>query len=163
MYGSGLGGLMGGLYGMNSMGGLGSLGILSLLGNSGLFGSTATIAAVAAEQVGTWKGLWNSGAVSGPMTLNLIEDPILGTLTGFVQLLGNPTLGSNVDVTGEVLNNQIFVSGSGLGLGGMTFKIDVIGTLTSLETMTGNYTLINSSSVVETGAFELSLIPPVIF
>jgi len=159
------GGLMGGMYGIGGMGGLGSLGMLSLLGNTGLSGSTATPAAVAvaAEQAGTWDGLWSTGLVSGPMTLNLIEDPIFGTLTGFVQLLGNPTLGSLVDVTGEILNNQIFVSGSGIGLGGMTFKIDVTGTLTSPETMTGNYTLINSSSLVETGAFELALIPPIIF
>ena len=192
LYGSmyGMGGLMVGLYGsMFSPFGLQNMYLsistgnglnyqvpfmqgAPLLGIAGLYNSLfpnlfnsvspSPAAIVAAEQAGTWEGLWSSGAVSGPMTLNLIEDPIFGTLTGFVQLLGNPTLGSLVDVTGEVLNNQIFVSGSGIGLGGMTFKIDVTGTLTSPETMTGNYTLINSTSVVETGSFELALIPPII-
>lgn len=186
MYGMGMYGLMGGSYSPFSLQnmylsiGAGSglnyqipfLQGAPLLGVAGLYNSlfpnlfnhisTVPAALVAAEQVGTWEGLWTSGVVSGPMTLNLVEDPILGTLTGFVQLLGNPTLGSLTDVTGEVLNNQIYVSGSGIGLGSMTFKIDIIGTLTSPETMTGTYSIINSTSVVETGAFDLSLLPPII-
>ncbi|MGA1869327.1 MAG: hypothetical protein ACMUJM_12375 [bacterium] len=114
------------------------------------------------EQAGSWNGIWTNGLYSGPMTLNLVEDPIFGTLVGYVQLLGNPYLGSLVDVTGEVVNNQIYLTGSGIGLGTMTFTIDITGTLLDPTTMTGQYTLINATSIVETGSFDLSLLPPII-
>ena len=164
MYGSSLyGGLMGGMYGSSMYGGLygssmyGGLGGLygsSLYGGLGRYGL--------AEQAGTWSGIWTSGLVSGPMTLNLVTDPILGTLSGYVQLLGNAYLGTLVSVTGTVLNNQIIISGSGLGLGSTNYTIDVVGTLTSTTTMTGTYTLINSSSIKQTGSFNLTLLTPVV-
>ncbi|MGA1869326.1 MAG: hypothetical protein ACMUJM_12370 [bacterium] len=116
---------------------------------------------VLAEQVGSWDGTWTTGLVSGPMTLNLVAD-LFGGLSGFVQLLGNPYLGSLVDVTGNAVNNQIYLSGSGVGLGTMTFTIDIVGTIVDPITMTGQYTLINATSIVETGSFELSLLPPII-
>jgi len=147
MYGGMMGGMYGGLYGSSMYGS-------SLYGGLGRYGF--------AEQAGTWSGLWSSGLVSGPMSLNLVADPVLGGLSGYAQLLGNPTLGSLVTVTGTSLNNQIIISGSGIGLGGMTFTLDIVGTLTSTTTMTGTYTLINSSSLVETGSFTLSLLDPVI-
>ncbi|MGA1869330.1 MAG: hypothetical protein ACMUJM_12390 [bacterium] len=115
------------------------------------------------EQAGTWQGVWTTGLVSGPMTLNLVEDPILGTLAGYCQLLGNPLLGTLVDnLLGNVLNNQVYLEGSGLGAGSTTFQIDIVGTLTSATTMTGTYTLIESSSIRQTGSFEVTLITPVI-
>ncbi|MGA1869329.1 MAG: hypothetical protein ACMUJM_12385 [bacterium] len=127
-----------------------------------LVAPTAAVSQIVANQVGTWQGLWSTGLVRGQMTLNLVEDPIFNTLAGYVQLLGNPTLGSLVEVTGEALNNQVYVSGSGIGLGGMTFTIDVVGTLTAPDAMSGTYTLINGTSLVETGSFQLALVTPVI-
>ena len=120
-----------------------------------------------AEQVGSWTGIWSAGLYSGPMSLNLIEviDPLLGTVTlaGYAQLLGNPYLGALVDnISGEALNNQIYLSGSGLGAGSTTYQIEIVGTLTTATTMTGTYTLINSSSIREVGSFDLSLLPPII-
>ena len=164
MYGlGGLYGLYGGLYGLGLYG-LGGLYGMSDLSTVALMSalSGALLGSTAAEQAGTWEGLWSSGLVSGPMTLNLVQDPLLGTLSGYAQLLGNYYLGSLVSVTGSVLNNQIILSGSGVGLGTMTFTIDIVGTMTSTTTMTGTYTLTNSTSVVETGSFNLSLLTPVI-
>jgi len=96
------------------------------------------------------------------MTLNLID--ALGLVTGTAQLLGNPSLGSLVDVSGTALNAQITVSGTGLGLGGMTFELTLVGILITAEQMTGTYTIINTSggSVVDEGRFDLTLIAPVI-
>ncbi|MEW6378396.1 MAG: hypothetical protein AB1611_02180 [bacterium] len=171
MYG-GLYGLYGGLYGLYGMGGLYGLyggGLYGLYGVGGLYGlyggglyGLGGLRYGLAEQTGTWEGLWSSGLVSGPMTLNLVSDPLFGTLSGYVQLLGNPTLGSLVSITGSALNSQIILSGSGIGLGGMTFTIDIVGTLTTATTMDGTYTLTNSTSLVETGSFKLSLLTPVI-
>ncbi|MEW5803940.1 MAG: hypothetical protein AB1847_17735 [bacterium] len=163
MYGGLYGGygMYGGLYGMGLYGGLYGMGLYGGLYGSSLYGYGGLRYGLA-EQAGTWEGLWSSGLVSGPMTLNIVVDPVLGGLAGYVQLLGNPTLGSLVDVTGTSLNNQIILSGSGIGLGGMTFTIDITGTLTSTTAMTGTYTLINSSSLVETGSFQLGLLTPVI-
>ncbi|MGA1869328.1 MAG: hypothetical protein ACMUJM_12380 [bacterium] len=115
-----------------------------------------------AEQAGTWSGTWTTGLVSGPMNMNLVTD-LFGGVSGYCQLLGNPILGTLVDnLLGTVLNNQIYVSGSGLGAGSTTIKIDIIGTMTSATTMTGTYTLIDSSSIKEVGSFALDLLPPII-
>ncbi len=117
-----------------------------------------------ANQIGTWLGIWTTGILSGQMTLNILEDPLLGTLFGTAQLLGNPTLGAIVDVTGEVLNAQVILSGSALGLGGMTFRLDIIGILIAPNHMIGSYSIINLSggTIVETGSIDLALVAPVI-
>ncbi|MGA1826018.1 MAG: hypothetical protein ACMUIP_15290 [bacterium] len=123
---------------------------------------------VIAEQSGTWDGFWSAGLYSGPMSLNLTEiiDPLLGTstLVGYAQLLGNPILPTLIDnISGEVLNNQIYVTGSGLGAGSTNYTIEIVGTLTSATTMVGTYTLIGTSnSIKEVGSFDLSLLPSII-
>ncbi len=99
------------------------------------------------------------------MTLNLAEDILTGALYGYAQLLGNIYLSALINVTGTVLNNQIFVSGSGIGLGNQKFTCEIIGILTSATTMIGSYNMINISSggnLVEQGAINLELITPVI-
>ncbi|MGA1869332.1 MAG: hypothetical protein ACMUJM_12400 [bacterium] len=119
---------------------------------------------ILAEQTGTWQGIWSTGTLSGQMTLNLTEDPVFGTLAGYVQLLGNTNLWTLVEVTGEVLNTQIIVSGSGIGFGGMTFTIDVAGILDTPDTMSGTYSIANTSgSLTENGSFKLALVAPVVF
>jgi len=121
-----------------------------------------------AEQTGSWTGIWSAGLYSGPMSLNLTEiiDPLLGTtsLAGYAQLLGNPILPVLIDnIAGEVLNNQIYVTGSGIGAGNTNYTIQIVGTLTTATTMTGTYTLIGTSnSIKEVGSFNLSLLPPII-
>ena len=99
------------------------------------------------------------------MTLNLIDDPLLATVAGTAQLLGNPTLDALVEVVGEALNSQVIVSGTSIGVGGMTFELQIIGILITPDQMTGTYNLINLSSggtITESGTFDLSLIAPII-
>ncbi|MGA1874098.1 MAG: hypothetical protein ACMUIA_00660 [bacterium] len=176
LYGGGLTspfGLQNMYYSINTGSGLNYqvpfLQIAPLLGMAGMYNSLfpslfnpVAAAAVAAEQAGTWTGVWTGDLVSGPITLNLVTDPILGVITGYVQLLGNPYLGSLVPVDGTVLNSQIYLDGSGLGIGSQTIKMEIIGTLTSATTMTGTYTLINSTSIIGTGIFSADLTTPVI-
>ena len=147
--------------------------IAPMLGVAGLYNSlfpslfntapSVPAAPIAAEQVGTWQGSWNSEGVAGPLTINLAVDPLVGTLlSGYVQLLGNPYLGSLVSVTGETLNNQIYIEGSGLGIGSQNIKIEIIATLTSATSMVGTYTMINNTSIISTGAFDAELLPSII-
>ncbi len=121
-----------------------------------------------AEQAGTWAGTWTGSTktlayITGPISLNLVIDPVIPTVvSGYVQLVGNPNLGVLVDVTGNILNNQIILSGAGLGIGSQTIQLDLVCTLTSTTEMTGTYTQINSSSIIGTGSFTATLLPPVI-
>ncbi|MEW5803545.1 MAG: hypothetical protein AB1847_15740 [bacterium] len=175
LYGSSLyGGLYGGLYGSSLYGGLyGGLYGSSLYGGlyGGLYGSSlyGGLRYGLAEQAGTWTGTWSTTTTksvvyaTGPITLNLVLDPVLPTaVSGYVQLVGNPVLGVIVDVTGEILNNQIILSGAGLGIGSQTIQIDIVCSLTSPTDMTGTYTQINSTSIIGTGSFIASLAPAVI-
>jgi hypothetical protein len=170
---TGLGGLgmLGGLYGMGGMGTLLSSLMTSPSTATTTPAPTATASALLplvpffiAEQAGTWLGTWSNGLLSGPMSLNLVED-LLGGVLGTAQLLGNPTLSALVDVTGQVLNAQVIVSGTATGLGGMTFELQIIGILVTATHMTGTYNLINLSSggtITESGTIDLALIAPVI-
>jgi hypothetical protein len=174
----GLGGLMGGMYGgsMYGLGGLyggmygglmgGMYGGLSGLYGAGLggLGGLSSLRYGLAEQAGTWEGIWTTGITSGPLTINIVEDPVIGgILVGFVQLIGNVVLPTLVDVTGEIVNNQIILTGSGTGLGSQPITIDLVGTLLSPTEIEGNYTLTQSSfSVKETGAFQATLTNPVL-
>jgi len=187
----GMGGIYGGSYGNYSPFGLQNMyynigtgtglsyqvpfmQIAPLLGVAGLYNSlfpslfntapSVPAASIAAEQVGTWKGSWTSEGVAGPLTINLAEDPLLASLlSGYAQLLGNPYLGSLVSVTGEILNNQIYIEGSGTGIGNQNIKIEIIATLTSATSMIGTYTMINSTSIISTGALDAELLPAIIF
>ena|GEM_PF-927156 len=129
-----------------------------------LFNPPAAAAPVAAEQAGFWQGLWSNNIYSGPMTLNLVADPLTQALTGTAQLLTNYTLGVSVPVSGVALNGQVIVSGTGIGIGSQTFELDINGLLTSTTTMGGSYSLINlgSGAVVETGTINLVLTTPVV-
>ena len=44
----------------------------------------------------------------------------------------------------------------------MTITTEIVGTLTDPSTMSGTYTLINGTSLVEQGSFEVKLLAPVI-
>ena len=139
-------GLYGGLYGLGGL-------------------STLTNPLFSAAQVGTWTGTWTNFTTSGLMTLNLAEDILTGGLYGYAQLLGNFYLDALVEVDGSILNNQIFVAGSGTGLGNQNFTVEIIGTLLTTSSMTGIYNMINNSSggsITEQGTFELTLVAPVI-
>lgn len=165
-------GLLGGLYGTGGMNTL----LASLMTSLSTTATTPTPTASAsallpllpffiAEQAGTWIGTWSNGLLGGQMTLNLIDDPLLATVVGTAQLLGNPTLGALVEVVGEVLNSQVIASGTSIGVGGMTFELQIIGILVSSSQMTGTYNLINLSSggtITESGTFDLSLVAPII-
>jgi len=149
---------------LNDIGGLGSLAMLSLLSNSGLFGTTSPAAAVAAEQVGTWEGLWSNGILQGPITLNIVEDPVIpSVITGYVQLTTNPLLPAGLSVTGEVLGTQIIVNGIIPGVTGGTIELDLSALLISSTQMQGSYTLIkNGTTVAETGTFQAVLTTPIL-
>ena len=178
LYGSG--GLYGGLYGLGGLGGLygygglsglggGLYGYSSLYGGGGLYGGLYGLGGGLryglAEQAGTWEGLWWLDFISpGPMTLVLVQDPLITTsLTGTVQLLNNAVIPTIVDVTGELLNNQIILTGTGLDVTGVAVDVQIVGTLSSPTEMDGNYTIIKlPKTVVENGAFQLTLTTPVL-
>ena len=151
------GGLYGGLYGLSGFGGLG-------LG-SNFYGLGGGLRYGLAEQAGTWEGLWWLNFASpGPMTLVLVQDPLIPTsITGTVQLLNNAVIPTIVDVTGELLNNQIILAGTGLDVTGVAVDVQIVGTLNSPTEMDGNYTIIKlPKTVVENGAFQLTLTTPVL-
>ena len=151
LYGSSLyGGLYGGLYGSSLYG--------------GLYGLGGGLRYGLAEQAGTWTGSWwITYASPNPMTLTLVQDPLIpANLSGTVQLSNNAVIPVAVDVTGQILNNQILVSGTGLSVAGVTVTVQIVGTLSSTTAMTGNYTIIQSKTILETGAFQLTLPAPVI-
>ncbi len=164
------GGLMGGLYGGGMYGGMYGGGLMGgmyggLMGGMYGLGGALTSPLFFAQQVGTWTGTWTNFTTSGLLTLNLAEDPLTGALYGYAQFLGNFYLDALLEVTGEILNNQIFVSGSGTGIGNQNFTAEIIGTLLTTSTMTGIYNMINNSSggnITEQGTFQLELIAPVI-
>lgn len=164
LYGAGLG-LYGNMFGLSGTSLFGPSGLGILTGTLGFGNTLATIPTVTAEQVGTWTGTWTNFTLSGIMTLNLAEDLLTGALYGYAQLLGNTYLSALISVDGTVLNNQIFVSGSGVGLGNQTFTCEIIGILTTATTMIGTYNMINNSSggtIVEQGSISLELIPAII-
>jgi len=144
-----------------------------MIGMAGLYNSlfpnlfntvSPAAAVVAAEQAGYWEGLWSNGIVSGPMSLNLVEDPLTLTLSGNAQLLTNVTLGVTVPVTGTALNGQVIVAGPGIGIGSQIFELEVVGLLTSTTTMEGTFILLNTGSgaVQDSGTVTLVLTIPVI-
>jgi len=186
LYGSSLyGGMYGGLYGSSLYGGLyGSSMYGGLYGSSmyggmyggglglygGLYGGLGLSRYGLAEQVGSWAGTWNNittkGAVvvaSGPITINLVQDPVLpNTVAGYVQVVGNPFLGTIVDVTGQIINSQVILTGTGISAKGKSIVLDVVCTLTTPTDMFGDFTMTQSSTIVSTGSFTAALAPAVI-
>ncbi|MEW6381644.1 MAG: hypothetical protein AB1611_18860, partial [bacterium] len=162
LYGGGLygySGLMGGLYGLYG-GGLYGLGGLYGGGLYGLGGLRYGLA----EQAGTWEGLWwVVYASANPMTLTIVQDPLIPTtLTGTVLLANNGIIPTLIDVTGQLLNNQVILTGTGLSVTATTVTVQIVGTLSSPTDMAGNYTITQSKTVLETGAFQLTLTVPVV-
>ena len=135
-----------------------------LYGHGGLSSSRYGLSA---EQAGTWEGLWYSPVASGPITLNLIQDPVVvSNYSGYVQLIGNATLPLLLNVTGSALNSQLSLTGTYLGTGG-TITLDIAATLISSTSMQGSYTLgklgtATGTTVVEIGTFTATLTTPII-
>lgn len=173
----GLGGLyglsgLGGMFGLNSQGGLGSLGQL----NSAAF--TRAPAAVIAE---TWVGQWSgvqiiplaalpavAGATTGPMTLRLIEDPLLQTVNGSAVLEFNTFLHGGVELSGIASYALLSLNGIlelPLVPGGL-LNVTVNCIQDTPTHMTGDYKvhdfIAGYYKIYETGTFELELLPTLI-
>ena len=167
LYGNSYAGLFGGLTGLYSgyglyggllgVGGLYGLGLSGLGGIYGLGGVRYGLAV--AEQAGTWEGVWSAITSSGPIILNIVEDPITPTaFTGSVQLVNNTVLPNVIPLTGNLLNNQIILSGTGLDVSGTSVEIQVVGTFVSSTEISGNYTINKIPfSILESGGFEVTL------
>ena len=162
------------------------LGSLSLLGfnsfnplslnplagiSPGLSASLGAIAPIrTAAQSGTWSGIWTSTFVafpilfhSGPMMLNIVEDPLLGTVAGTTILQGSRYASALTEVAGVLVNNVISLEGF-LFTG---FDILLTCNLTSTTTMNGFYTVLGTGGmappILDEGIFSLTLTPSVIF
>jgi hypothetical protein len=157
LYGAGLyGSIYGGMYGLGGLYG-------TMYGSSGFYGGLGGTRYGLAEQAGSWQGLWSTVTSSGDMTLSIVEGPTDPTLlSGVVQLIGNTFLRLPIDVTGELINNQVILTGTCPGLGNWPTTINLKGTLISATEMAGNYTLTKSVSVIESGTFDLTLTTPVL-
>ncbi|MGA1841787.1 MAG: hypothetical protein ACMUIU_14275 [bacterium] len=170
-----------------SLGGLG-LGLNSPLGNLSLLGLNslnplalapsisfpgilaAPLGAISpirtAAQTGTWTGTWTSTYIAfvalfntGPMMLNIIEDPLLGTVAGTTILQGSRYASALTEVAGVLVNNVITLEGF-LFTG---FNIGLTCYLTSPTTMNGFYTVYGTTTpILDEGIFTLTLLPAVI-
>ena len=118
-----------------------------------------------AAQTGTWLGTWTSTYIAyivlyhtGPMTMNIVVYPLLGSVAGTVVLQGSKYTNVPFTVTGVKVNNLITLEGiPALGL-----AIDINCLLTSPTTLTGYYTVLEKATLVDEGVFDLSLAAPVI-
>jgi len=155
-----------------SQSGLGILNPLSLAASLPLSVASAiplTPAAAlrTAAQSGTWVGTWQSTYIafpilwnSGPMTLNFVEDPVLGTVVGTAVLADSRYASIPFEVAGVIVNNTISVEGF-LYTG---FDCALTGYFTSPTTMSGFYTVLGTHiPVLDEGIFNLTLTPAVIF
>ncbi|MGA1790907.1 MAG: hypothetical protein ACMUIM_05445 [bacterium] len=143
------------------------------LGALGVLGSAATLAPApvspirTAAQAGTWTGTWQSTYIAfpilwntGPMSLNIVEDPLLGTVVGTAVLAESRYASIPFEVAGVIVNNTISVEGF-LFTG---YDCAITGIFTSPTTMTGFYTVLGTKiPIMDEGIFNLTLIPPVIF
>ncbi len=116
-----------------------------------------------AAQTGAWLGTWQSTYIAyivlfhtGPMTLNIVVDPLLGTAIGTCILQGSRYANLVFNVSGVEANNLISLTGF-LGVG---YDIYLDGVLTSATTMNGSYTVLGppGSWTYDTGVFNLTLI-----
>ncbi len=131
--------------------------------------ATAVAAASApvrsAAQTGTWFGTWQSTYIAfivlwnnGPMTLNIVVDPLFGTVLGTALLAGSRYTNIPFDVTGVKINNLISLE----GIPALGFGITITCVLTSPTTMTGFYTVTAAGDLRDEGTFNLTLSSPVI-
>lgn len=126
--------------------------------------TTATVTRTAA-QTGTWVGTWTSNSLayiilwhSGPMTLNIVVDPLFGAVLGTTMLQGSRYTTAPFDVSGVKINNIISLAGiPALGLDTVLTCL-----LTSPTTMTGFYTVSAKGVLVDEGVFDLNLLAPVL-
>ncbi|MGA1864294.1 MAG: hypothetical protein ACMUHX_04460 [bacterium] len=172
---SSLGGLSLGLnnpLGSLSLAGLNSLNPLALAPLIGIPGisAAAPLGAISpirtAAQTGTWTGTWTSTYIAfvvlfntGPMMLNIVEDPLLGTVAGTTILQGSRYASALTEVAGVLVNNVITLEGF-LFTG---FDIGLTCYLTSPTTMNGFYTVYGTTTpILDQGIFTLTLLPAVI-
>jgi len=119
-----------------------------------------------AAQSGTWLGSWQSTYIafivlwnSGPMFLNIVEDPLLGVVTGTAALQGSRYASIPFAVSGVLVNNTITLEGF-LGTG---YDIVITCILTSPTTMTGFYTVLGTTiPIMDEGIINLTMNPPVL-
>ena len=139
-----------------------SIGITSGIGLTGGISAPVRVAA----QAGTWLGTWQSTYIAfpilwntGPMFLNIAEDPLLGTIIGTAIMQDSRYASIPFDVSGIIANDTITLEGF-LGTG---YDCVLTCILTSPTTMTGFYTVLGTSiPVMDEGVFTLSLNPPVL-
>jgi hypothetical protein len=94
------------------------------------------------------------------MTLNIVEDPLLGTVAGTAILADSRYASIPFEVEGVIVNNLLSVEGF-LFTG---YDCAITGYFTSPTTMEGFYTVLGTSILVlDEGIFSLSLVPPVVF
>jgi len=144
-----------------------SIGALATLGSSVSLLPGPLSPVRAAAQSGTWTGTWQSTYIAfpilwntGPMTLNIVEDPLLGTVAGTAILAESRYASIPFEVAGVIVNNTISVEGF-LYTG---YDCAITGYFTSPTTTDGFYTVLGTSiPILDEGIFSLSLIPPVIF
>ncbi|MCL6582000.1 MAG: hypothetical protein K6U11_00015 [bacterium] len=117
-----------------------------------------------AAQAGTWVGTWQSTFIafiilyhSGPMTLDLIENPLLQSISGTAILQGSRYTSTLFDVRGVLPTTSTFEV-SGTLPGGYAVVLSCI--LTSPTTITGTYTVnIGFGGIlVDKGIFNLTLL-----
>jgi hypothetical protein len=119
-----------------------------------------------AAQTGSWIGTWQSTYIAfpilwntGPMSLNIVEDPLLGVVAGTAILQDSRYASIPFEVSGVLVNDTITLEGF-LGTG---YDCILTCILTSLNTMTGFYTVLGTSiPVMDEGIFNLTLNPPVL-
>lgn len=144
-----------------------SLATLSPLSVASSLPITPAAALRSAAQSGTWTGTWQSTYIAfpilwntGPMTLNFVEDPLLGTVVGTAVLAESRYASIPFEVAGVIVNNTITLEGF-LYTG---YDCALTGYFTSPTTMSGFYTVLGTHiPILDEGIFNLTLTPAVIF
>ncbi|MGA1875783.1 MAG: hypothetical protein ACMUIA_09255 [bacterium] len=174
----GLGGS--GFFGLSSLYGTGNPATLSLLNIlAGLGGGSLPLLprtaispfaspVIAAEQAGSWEGQWSSSVKnqSGSMTLDLVESPASGGLSGTCIMLLNKLIPVPVDVSGALGPEAVefILTGTFVNLVNSTeYTLTLTFTLLSPESISGKYIVHDVLyTKADIGEFTLSLIVPVI-
>jgi len=116
-----------------------------------------------AAQTGTWSGTWTSNYIAfivlwhtGPMTLNIVVDPVTGAVAGTGTLQGSRYASILFNVTGVEANSAITISGF-LGTG---YNIYIDGILSSPTTVTGTWKVVGTAggTILDYGVFSVTLV-----